>query len=107
MGSEISLQMRDEILKWKFVNPDDPDQNNGTKLLNYCIVIGPGQMMMIPAYNNKGCAAFLSRRESNTGEKTTSFPKKIQPCLTRDSSPNPLGYKPRVIATTLVGRHGN
>ncbi|GFU60683.1 hypothetical protein TNCV_2754431 [Trichonephila clavipes] len=44
--------------------------------------------MMIPAYNKKGCAAFLSRRESITGERPTSFPKKIQPCLTRDSNPN-------------------
>ncbi|GFT30493.1 uncharacterized protein TNCV_2377751 [Trichonephila clavipes] len=35
--------MRDGIRKWEIVNPDDPDQNNGTKLLNYCIVIGPGQ----------------------------------------------------------------
>ncbi|GFU10972.1 hypothetical protein TNCV_2934571 [Trichonephila clavipes] len=23
---------------------DDPDQDNGTKLLNYCIVIGPGRI---------------------------------------------------------------
>ncbi|GFY01254.1 hypothetical protein TNCV_5077211 [Trichonephila clavipes] len=35
--------MRDEIRKWEIVNPDDPDEDNGTKLLNYCIVIGPGQ----------------------------------------------------------------
>ncbi|GFU75840.1 hypothetical protein TNCV_1652981 [Trichonephila clavipes] len=46
--------------------------------------------MMIPAYNKKGCAAFLSRRESITGERLTSFPKKIQPCLTRDSEPTRL-----------------
>ncbi|GFT43697.1 uncharacterized protein TNCV_1554741 [Trichonephila clavipes] len=58
--------------------------------------------MMIPAYNKKRCAAFPSRRESITGERPTSFPKKIQPCLTRDS--NPLGYKPSVIATLLAGR---
>ncbi|GFX21000.1 hypothetical protein TNCV_2044761 [Trichonephila clavipes] len=25
----------------EIVNPDDPDQDNGTKLLNYCIVISP------------------------------------------------------------------
>ncbi|GFW80486.1 hypothetical protein TNCV_2415881 [Trichonephila clavipes] len=31
----------------KIVNPDDPDQDNGTKLLNYCIVIGPGQVCKI------------------------------------------------------------
>ncbi|GFX77592.1 uncharacterized protein TNCV_1752031 [Trichonephila clavipes] len=60
---------------------------------------------MIPAYNKKGCAAFFSRQESITGEKPTSFAKKIQPCLTRDSSPNPLSYKPKVIATILAGRH--
>ncbi|GFU83220.1 hypothetical protein TNCV_3738311 [Trichonephila clavipes] len=29
--------------------------------------------MMIPSYNNKGCAAFHSRRESITGESPTSF----------------------------------
>ncbi|GFU91391.1 hypothetical protein TNCV_2541591 [Trichonephila clavipes] len=33
--------------------------------------------MMIPAYNKMRYAAFLSRRESITGEKPTSFPKKI------------------------------
>ncbi|GFY36495.1 transposon Ty3-I Gag-Pol polyprotein [Trichonephila clavipes] len=27
-------------------------------------------------------------------ERPTSFPKKIQPSLTRDSNPNPLGFKP-------------
>ncbi|GFV54747.1 uncharacterized protein TNCV_3844661 [Trichonephila clavipes] len=57
---------------------------------------------MIPAYNEKGCAAFLSRRESIAGKRPTSFSKKIQPCLTLDS--NPLDYKPRVIATILAGR---
>ncbi|GFU03974.1 hypothetical protein TNCV_198591 [Trichonephila clavipes] len=51
--------------------------------------------MMIPAYNKKGCTAFLSRRESITGEKPTSSPKKMQPCFNRDSNPNPLGYKQR------------
>ncbi|GFU13147.1 uncharacterized protein TNCV_1445561 [Trichonephila clavipes] len=60
--------------------------------------------MMNPAYNKKKCAAFFSRQESITGERPTSFPKKIQPCLTRDSNPNPLGYKRRVIATILAGR---
>ncbi|GFY09711.1 hypothetical protein TNCV_3696731 [Trichonephila clavipes] len=44
---------------------------------------------------------FLSRRESISGERPTSFQKKIQPSLTRDL--NPLGYKPRVIATILAG----
>ncbi|GFW62285.1 hypothetical protein TNCV_912971 [Trichonephila clavipes] len=43
MGSEISRQMRDGIEKWEIVNTDYPDQDNGTKLLNYCIVFGPGQ----------------------------------------------------------------
>ncbi|GFU73095.1 transposable element Tcb1 transposase [Trichonephila clavipes] len=31
--------------------------------------------MMIPAHNKKGYAAFLSRRESITGESPTSLPK--------------------------------
>ncbi|GFT89010.1 hypothetical protein TNCV_3084481 [Trichonephila clavipes] len=35
--------MRDRIRKWEIVSPDDSDQDNGTKFLNYCIVIGPGQ----------------------------------------------------------------
>ncbi|GFW25120.1 hypothetical protein TNCV_3156231 [Trichonephila clavipes] len=39
MGFGIRRQMRDG----EIVSPDDPDQDNGTKLLNYCIVIGPGQ----------------------------------------------------------------
>ncbi|GFS66524.1 uncharacterized protein TNCV_3857341 [Trichonephila clavipes] len=42
MRSEISRQMWDKILKWEIVNSDHPDQDNGTKLLNYCIVVGPG-----------------------------------------------------------------
>ncbi|GFW48474.1 hypothetical protein TNCV_1110331 [Trichonephila clavipes] len=41
MGSEIGRQMRDGIGKWEIVNADD--QESGTKLLNYCIAIGPGQ----------------------------------------------------------------
>ncbi|GFW96032.1 hypothetical protein TNCV_957461 [Trichonephila clavipes] len=44
MGSGISRQIRDGIWKWDIVSPDDPDQDNGTKLLNYCIAIGPGQV---------------------------------------------------------------
>ncbi|GFV96469.1 uncharacterized protein TNCV_1999211 [Trichonephila clavipes] len=36
-----SLQSPDEVRKWKIVNPNDPDQNNGTKL--NCIAIDPGQ----------------------------------------------------------------
>ncbi|GFW08658.1 hypothetical protein TNCV_2776791 [Trichonephila clavipes] len=47
MESEISREMQDGIRKWQIVNPDDPDQDNGTKLLNYCIVIGPGQVYKI------------------------------------------------------------
>ncbi|GFS90486.1 hypothetical protein TNCV_4096951 [Trichonephila clavipes] len=39
--------MRDGIRKWEIVNPDDPDQDNGAKLLNYCIVIGPGQVSKV------------------------------------------------------------
>ncbi|GFW24075.1 uncharacterized protein TNCV_4951191 [Trichonephila clavipes] len=57
---------------------------------------------MIPGYNKKRCAAFLPRRESITGERTTSFPKKLQPYLPRDSNSNPLGYNPRVIDTILA-----
>ncbi|GFU71972.1 hypothetical protein TNCV_2999551 [Trichonephila clavipes] len=40
MGSGICRH----IWKWEIVNPDDPDQDNGTKLLNYCSVINPGQV---------------------------------------------------------------
>ncbi|GFT38308.1 hypothetical protein TNCV_2638701 [Trichonephila clavipes] len=54
--------------------------------------------MIIPAYNKKECPAFFSRRESITGERPTSFLKKIQPRLTPHSKLNPLGYKPRPIA---------
>ncbi|GFY17776.1 hypothetical protein TNCV_1075111 [Trichonephila clavipes] len=36
--------MGDGILKGEFVNPGDFDQDNGTKLLNYCISIGPEQV---------------------------------------------------------------
>ncbi|GFV73010.1 hypothetical protein TNCV_1734781 [Trichonephila clavipes] len=46
--SEISLQIWKRDLKliarWdlkmEIVSPDDPDQNNGAKLLNFCVVIG-------------------------------------------------------------------
>ncbi|GFV67506.1 hypothetical protein TNCV_4621861 [Trichonephila clavipes] len=51
----------------------------------------------------KGCAGFLSRRESISGKVRLLFPKKIQPCLTRDSNPNPLDYKPSDISTILGG----
>ncbi|GFT51750.1 hypothetical protein TNCV_4440501 [Trichonephila clavipes] len=47
MGSGICHQMRDRIKKWKIVTPDDPDQDNGTILLNYLIAIVPGQMIKI------------------------------------------------------------
>ncbi|GFV69763.1 DUF4817 domain-containing protein [Trichonephila clavipes] len=46
----------------------------------------------------------LFTRETRVGARQTSFPKKIQPCLTRSSNPNPFGYKPRVIATILAER---
>ncbi|GFX38189.1 hypothetical protein TNCV_3837881 [Trichonephila clavipes] len=42
--SGISRQMRDRIRKWEIANPDDLDQDDGTKSFNYCIVIGPGQV---------------------------------------------------------------
>ncbi|GFV70720.1 hypothetical protein TNCV_2022841 [Trichonephila clavipes] len=61
---------------------------------------------MIPAYSKKRRAAFHSRRESVSGKGLTSFPEENMHCLTfpeenmhcltRDSNPNPLGYKPRV-----------
>ncbi|GFW22299.1 hypothetical protein TNCV_1430531 [Trichonephila clavipes] len=35
MGSGISSQIR----KWETVNLNDPDQDNGTKILNFCLVI--------------------------------------------------------------------
>ncbi|GFU99187.1 hypothetical protein TNCV_1229011 [Trichonephila clavipes] len=53
MGYEISLQIRDGILKWEIVNPDDSNQNNGTKLLSYCIVIGPGHQVSAPCHTVK------------------------------------------------------
>ncbi|GFX83599.1 hypothetical protein TNCV_325481 [Trichonephila clavipes] len=59
--------------------------------------------MMIPAYNKKGCAAFETGIHYRL--KTCFFPEEdIQPCLTRDSNRNSLGYKPRVKATILPGR---
>ncbi|GFX99218.1 hypothetical protein TNCV_2493991 [Trichonephila clavipes] len=38
MGSEMSHQMRNGIWKWEIVNPVDPDQNNGGKMIKllYC-----------------------------------------------------------------------
>ncbi|GFX93203.1 hypothetical protein TNCV_4760821 [Trichonephila clavipes] len=30
----------------EIVSPDDPDQDNGTKLLNYCTAIGSGQVLL-------------------------------------------------------------
>ncbi|GFV96346.1 hypothetical protein TNCV_2869241 [Trichonephila clavipes] len=32
---------------WEIVNPYDTDQENGTELWNYCIVVGPGQTLYI------------------------------------------------------------
>ncbi|GFV18216.1 uncharacterized protein TNCV_170191 [Trichonephila clavipes] len=43
MGSGISRYIWDGVLKWEIVSPNYPDQDNGTKLLNYSIVIVPGQ----------------------------------------------------------------
>ncbi|GFV84419.1 uncharacterized protein TNCV_5006831 [Trichonephila clavipes] len=42
MGSGISRQIWDGIRKWQIVSPGDSYQDNVTKLLNYCIVIGLG-----------------------------------------------------------------
>ncbi|GFX04446.1 hypothetical protein TNCV_899761 [Trichonephila clavipes] len=33
-------------------NLDDPDQNNGTKLLRYCVVISPGQVSKISNFSD-------------------------------------------------------
>ncbi|GFT56686.1 hypothetical protein TNCV_1268361 [Trichonephila clavipes] len=59
--------------------------------------------MMIPAYNKKRCAAFLSRRESITGAKVRLlFPKKtLQSYLTRDSNPNLLAVALSTIQVTV------
>ncbi|GFY02862.1 hypothetical protein TNCV_3507421 [Trichonephila clavipes] len=79
---------------WKreMVNPDNPDQDNGTKLLNYFIAIGPGQ---------KVCAACHSRRKSIADESPTSFSEDTAVPYSRFNS---LGYKPLVISTILAGR---
>ncbi|GFW90251.1 hypothetical protein TNCV_2121181 [Trichonephila clavipes] len=50
----------------------------------------------------KRYAAFLSKRESISGESPISF-LKIHPCLTRDSNTIPVDYKPSVITTILGG----
>ncbi|GFW16234.1 hypothetical protein TNCV_4263991 [Trichonephila clavipes] len=48
------------------------------------------------------------RRITGMGAKVRLlFPKKIQPCLTRDSNLNPLGCKPSVRATILAGPFPN
>ncbi|GFW74795.1 transposable element Tcb2 transposase [Trichonephila clavipes] len=52
MGSEISSAEQNGVLKWKIVNPDYPNQDNGTKILSYCIVIGPEQVSKFSNYSN-------------------------------------------------------
>ncbi|GFX18769.1 uncharacterized protein TNCV_3019262 [Trichonephila clavipes] len=42
-------------------------------------------MMMIPAYNKKVCAVFPF--QMGIHYRPTPFPKKMQPCLTRNSNP--------------------
>ncbi|GFV08874.1 hypothetical protein TNCV_3821171 [Trichonephila clavipes] len=32
---------------WEIISPDDPDHENGTKLFNSCIVIGPGHAVIM------------------------------------------------------------
>ncbi|GFX59650.1 ubiquitin carboxyl-terminal hydrolase isozyme L3 [Trichonephila clavipes] len=64
--------------------------------------------MKVDANNASGTVSLIhavanADDELELGERPTSFPKKIQPSLTRDSNPNPLGYKPRVIAIMLAG----
>ncbi|GFV48127.1 hypothetical protein TNCV_3554061 [Trichonephila clavipes] len=57
-----------------------------------------------PSKEQKRYAAFLSRWKSISGESPTSFPGDTRiPCLTRDSNPNPLHYKPSVITPILGG----
>ncbi|GFU86669.1 hypothetical protein TNCV_2880891 [Trichonephila clavipes] len=46
MRSRVSRQKRNGIQKCEIVSPDNPDQDNETKLLNYCIVIDLGQQNM-------------------------------------------------------------
>ncbi|GFT60418.1 hypothetical protein TNCV_4971821 [Trichonephila clavipes] len=51
---------------------------------------------MIPAYNKKRCAAFPFETGIHFRRKTAFFPEEVtQPSLTRDSNPNPFGYKPK------------
>ncbi|GFU59562.1 hypothetical protein TNCV_3185351 [Trichonephila clavipes] len=52
---------------------------------------------MIPAYNKKECAALPSRRESITGERPTSFPKKnvLLRIRTRTHSVKSRGFIPQ------------
>ncbi|GFW52300.1 hypothetical protein TNCV_2427471 [Trichonephila clavipes] len=44
-SQEFEIFNAEEVAKslgmWEIVNPDDPDQDNGRKLLNCSIVIGP------------------------------------------------------------------
>ncbi|GFS78796.1 hypothetical protein TNCV_3149301 [Trichonephila clavipes] len=46
-NKELVVLSKNGIWKEEIVNPDDPDQDNGTKLLNYCNVRGPGQVSKI------------------------------------------------------------
>ncbi|GFW57273.1 uncharacterized protein TNCV_541871 [Trichonephila clavipes] len=53
---------------------------------------------MIPAYNRKGCATFLSRRESIRGESPTSFPEE-------NTSMPYSGFQPKPPSVTSPGSY--
>ncbi|GFW84418.1 hypothetical protein TNCV_1132861 [Trichonephila clavipes] len=59
---------------------------------------------MIPAYNKKRCAAFPFETGIHFRRKTDFFPEEGATMSYLNSNPNPLGYKPRDIATILAGR---
>ncbi|GFX88978.1 hypothetical protein TNCV_2852781 [Trichonephila clavipes] len=81
------------------IDTDSNDENKMNNAARSHIILNEARH---EKHRTRGALLFLSRRESISGERPTSFPKKIQPSLTWDS--NPLGYKPRLIATILAGR---
>ncbi|GFV69427.1 hypothetical protein TNCV_2778421 [Trichonephila clavipes] len=62
------------------------------------------QMMMIPAYNERGVLLLTRDGIPLQAKLRLLFSKKMHPCFTRDSNLNSLGYKPRVISTILAVR---
>ncbi|GFU29753.1 hypothetical protein TNCV_4745781 [Trichonephila clavipes] len=73
---EITSGISRQIWKWQIVNPDDPDQDNGTKLLNYCIAIGPSQVWWPRWPSGQGIGSWLVCHEFEPS--TTKDP----PCRT-------------------------